>query len=635
MIFIIFALKKTKKSSLLFIASMKSILPAILLLFAFNWAIGQSFDAELLNYEKNVVYNKGKLSTTHSFVIQINNKSGLDYADIQIEKSNFTTIDHIEAQIVNKNNEVVKKLKKKDILLLQEFEEYGFYTDFFYYNFSLLFYEFPYQIHYSYESTKTEFLTLFEWYPGLYRNIPTRNAKLSLQVPADYEIFIKEKNIQHEETTDAASGDKVYKWTESEIKPVKTENYTNLDKSAVKNVHVYPKEFNYGIPGSYESWQSFGDFFWQLNQGLDKLPDSEKYKVDDLLRNVSNDSVKIRLLYKYLQNETRYVNISLGIGGLKPHPAEYVSEKKYGDSKALSNYYISLLRYAGIESNYAIITGGRATESVDTTTPNDPFNHAIVLIPGEKDSLWVDCTSDFDCGYVGTFIQDRYALVIDKGKSYLKKTPALTASEIATSRNIYIRKNENDNAIVKSRISFKGTEFEKLFYIKKAFETDKKLEILQDYFVEANLKSPDEIILQTVTDNNEIILDYKTTSSTFLQIVNEEMLLKIPKIDFPDFEKPKARKTEVHFSYPINKTDQIVFEKERNNKITYAPKAVDLVTDFGEYHFMFSENDKHIMVNKIFVIHSGTIGLDEYEAFTTFLNEAKKADSQLFFTLSQ
>ena len=77
----------------------------------------------------------------------------------------------------------------------------------------------------------------------------------------------------------------------------------------------------------------------------------------------------------------RYVNIKLGIGGLKPLPATFVDQKKYGDCKALSNYMNALLKAVGIKSYYAIINAGANEEPATPSFPGDNFDHIILCVP--------------------------------------------------------------------------------------------------------------------------------------------------------------------------------------------------------------------------------------------------------------
>src|SRR5207244_663743 len=103
------------------------------------------------------------------------------------------------------------------------------------------------------------------------------------------------------------------------------------------------------------SWQELGKFQVQLNSGRDKLPDAVKQTVHQLTDQISDPKEKVRILYEYLQRNTRYISIQLGIGGFQPFDASFVASKSYGDCKALSNYMYSLLKEANIKSCYTQI----------------------------------------------------------------------------------------------------------------------------------------------------------------------------------------------------------------------------------------------------------------------------------------
>ena len=47
---------------------------------------------------------------------------------------------------------------------------------------------------------------------------------------------------------------------------------------------------------------------------------------------------KAKIVYKYMQEKTRYISVQVGIGGFKPMLAKDVDRLGYGDCKALSNY---------------------------------------------------------------------------------------------------------------------------------------------------------------------------------------------------------------------------------------------------------------------------------------------------------
>ena len=179
-----------------------------------------------------------------------------------------------------------------------------------------------------------------------------------------------------------------------------------------------------------DTWENYAKWIMLLNKDRNVMPDQSKKQAHELTKNAKSTEEKVRILYEYMQNKTRYVGIQLGIGGFQPFEASVVDQTGYGDCKALSNYMVTLLKEVGITANYTLIRAGANAPAMDISFPSSQFNHVIVAVPNETDTLWLECTSQTNpFGYLGDFTGDRYALMITDVGGKIVKTPAYTASQ--------------------------------------------------------------------------------------------------------------------------------------------------------------------------------------------------------------
>lgn len=261
-----------------------------------------------------------------------------------------------------------------------------------------------------------------------------QNATYTLTLPKTMALRYHDHLLHLEpQVSDAGPDNRTYTWTASGIRAVPLE--TGAPSDATPREYLAPTRFELaGYEGDMSTWAQFGKWIYDLNKPNYTLSLSSQLFYRDLVKGASTDLDKARILYRYLQQNFRYVAIELGIGGLRAFPAAFTEERKYGDCKGLSTYLSACLDAVGVKSYTALINGGYGLQPVDPTFPRNGFNHEIVCIPRDGDSVWLECTSKMTgFGVLGGFTENRNALLITENGGVLVHTPRATPEENTTS----------------------------------------------------------------------------------------------------------------------------------------------------------------------------------------------------------
>lgn len=597
----------------------------------------QAPDNEVINYTTSCKVDKNhKLTIVRSYLIQINNKQGENLTDISIPYSTNNKVYDIKGWILDKNGLTIRNLKKSDITDVSTYyRQEIFYADHFQKNFTLKHNNYPYQIFYSYRTEEKEFLYIDYWNPVIHSETPTKHANLKIEVPKEYAVNIHQYKIS-DYKTEISETTITYHWQSMHLSPIKSEAFFSSEAALIPTVAVVPVNFQYGIGGNMKSWVSYGDWLHELSRGLNVLPLAEKEKVKELIKGENNPKEKIRILYQYMQDNTRYINVSIGIGGMKPHPAEYVSINKYGDCKALTNYMQALLETAGISSFCVDVLAGDYPKEIVKSFPSQQFNHVILCVPIEKDTIWLENTSNIvPAGYVGTFIQNRYGLLIDKGRSRLVKIPPLKIEDVEERQEIFYKIDEGNKVTAEINYTFKGEMYEAYNYMKKNFPQDIQKIILLKYLPFNNFELDKWNISSPDRNTSQLRMQLSLSLKNFISKYEENIIVRPQPVLLPLLPAPGERKLPVQINFPINRIDSMVFSISPIHSIKKLSEDINIVTSFGSYSMQLKQAENQIIITRTLKLLAGEYSLEEYPSFYSFIQDLKTKDQKSYINLAQ
>ncbi|HRX01051.1 MAG TPA: DUF3857 domain-containing transglutaminase family protein, partial [Cyclobacteriaceae bacterium] len=323
-------------------------------------------------------------------VYTILNVQGSEWAEKVLFYSKLIKVKSFNGNLYNKDGELVKKIKQSEIYDQSAVSGYSLYEDNRLKVADLKYGSYPYTVEFTYE---LEYDFLFY--------IPTFQVQPQPKVAVENSSFViewdakltppryKEINMPVMARAESNTGSRPsLTWKLGHLPAYKQEPFGPMAHEISPQVLLAPSSFEFeGYYGRMEDWDRFGLWINSLGKNRLNLSAETVAKARELTASASSITEKIDILYKYMQSRTRYVSIQIGIGGYQPFDAATVDRVGYGDCKALSNYMVALLEAVGIPSNYTLIRAGQHAPKMVTDFPSTQFNHAVVMVPIEQDTV--------------------------------------------------------------------------------------------------------------------------------------------------------------------------------------------------------------------------------------------------------
>lgn len=599
-------------------------------------------DAALVRLEERrfVVDGPGRATETVRRVVTVLRADGREAGRLLVPYDKLRRLRKVSGLLRDASGKVVRRLRDADTEDYSAISDGDLYVDMRFRTATLYHEAYPYTVEYAYEILHDGLIGWPAWYPQG-RGEAVEYAAFEVDAPAGMAVRHRTEGLDLEPEVSRTGNRQKLRWHVRMRPPFAPEPYGPTPFEQTGAVHVGPERFEIeGTAGEMGSWAAFGRWYAALARGRQTLPPDVVAEVRALVADAPDDREKARRLYAYLQARTRYVSVQLGLGGWQPFDAAYVQTRGYGDCKALTNYMQTLLAAAGITAYPALISSGVGQPEVLADFPSNQFNHVILFVPLDGDTLWLENTSQtIPFGHLGAANEDRYALVVRPDGGELVRTPRSRAADNRQVREGRVVLTPEGHAAAEVQTTYTGNRQDRVRWaLARASGRDRE-EWLHD-----NLGLPSFEVVRTdfasvEAGGREVQLPLALRLPRYGSRTGTRLFFRPCLMDAWTTVPPavEARTQPVHlFSYAFTHVDSLHYVPPPGFTVEALPAPVALETPFGRYDAVVSvEDDGTLVYRRRFEVTETKLPPDEYDAVRDFLRQVAQADRAQVVLVSQ
>ncbi|MES2862870.1 MAG: DUF3857 domain-containing protein [Bacteroidota bacterium] len=569
-----------------------------------------------------------KVNVLYKYTVLVLNEVGFNNLHLSENYNKSNKIKKLNVTIYNAFGDKTKQFSKSDFKDRSLFDDATIFSDNRVLQFDYTPNSFPFILEYECESESINTAFLNSWSPISTLHETILESKLEIVKNPTCEVLVKVQKLDEFSIEKTESSEKTI-YIAKNILAVKPEAYADYSKE-FPAVKMYLKKASLeGFELNMNSWKEFGkmyyDYFIKNNSTISQ---KTKLKLDNIISVNDSKIDKIKKIYKYVQDNTRYVSVQVGVGGWKPMEVSDVEKYGYGDCKALSNFTRSILKAYDIESYYTVIYGGDK-KSFDEEIIAKQSNHVILTVPQNEDYIFLECTSQTNpFGYLSDFTSNRNALIIKpEGAEIIHTTFYKTEDNIQITKS-KIMVLENGSILGDAEIKSKFTQYDNVAHLESK-SPQNKTDYYKNHFGHLNNLEVSNLKLTNNKEEFSFTENFSFKAQNYYEkginsiVFPLNVLNRFANIPY----KYRNKKFSFEVDYGFTDTDEIEIVLPKNYKISQLPEKTILKEKFGEYESeVLMKNDIVIYKRKI-VMNDGVFAKEDYEAFRKFREQISKLDN--------
>lgn len=584
-----------------------------------------------LNQIDIVISSQRNMNIKKKRVVTVLNEKGLSCIDACEYYDKRRNVQNIQAIVFDNYGNEIKKIKRKDFRDQSVTGGGTIFSD----N-RVLFLEYvpilyPFTILYESEVETSTTAFIPQWFPLNDYFLSIQESVLNVAYPENLGFKKVEFNFTDFNIKKTIDTSTQLTYVATDILAQKYEDYSPNVSKIFPNVLMGLEYFNLeGVDGNAKNWKEYGQWFSdKILTGTAELSDDSIAKIKAFVGNETDLIKKAKMVYRYMQEKSRYVGIQVGIGGYRPMLATDVDRLGYGDCKGLSNYTRALLNAVDVPSYYTELYGSKDKKDIKSDFFSIQGNHVILAIPNGKEYVFLECTNqDNPFGYQANFTDDRDVVIIKpEGGEIIRTKNYENKDNSQISAGEYSINGEGD-FLAKISIVSKGSQYEKS-------KTERMLpEEKEAYFKKywSNINNLKINSTKFTNDKEKIAftIDSDLSALNYGNLKNNKMMFSVNAFNqnLWSVSRIRNRKKPFEIDRGFFDTDAIEISLPSTFTIEFLPTKIESKSKFGEYIAEFVKKDAtHITYKRSFLLKKGTFSKDEYEEFRLFMEQVSRNDN--------
>jgi hypothetical protein len=495
---------------------------------------------------------------------------------------------------------------------------------------------------YEYELVEKTVFSQVAW--NFQDSIPTVHSEIEINLPKGWAasgVFMNDRGIEE------SHSDGEYIWRAFDLPGVKDELSRPPSMLLYSQVGVSLKPPAKEKALVFDSWNDVGGYGAEVQAGQLEPSQEIKDKTLALVAGLNTEWEKVRVICEYAQS-VNYVSIELDLnsgGGYKPHKAEDIFRRHYGDCKDMTALTRSMLKTINIDSYAVLASVGNDAYVHDQWPSPHQFNHCIVGIaltdPLKKPAvidhealgkiLIFDPTQQFaPVGQLPQSLQGTKVLISSSESSSLNRLALAGEEENVVHRNVSVVLQKNGSLKGKIHEQLKGSSAE-FFRMVERTKSEEELKKFLMQWIAAGTR--DAIVLKIETEDRfydnayELTIEfeapyYARRAGGTTMIFNPVFLGRRTWVP-PDSEERQSD----YMSFPWSLIESVEYSVPESYRIDGDLKNFAHEATFGDYKLKSINADNLIRVERVMRSRQEVISPDRYDEVVDYYEKIARSDS--------